>query len=649
MTDERGGRYFREARFFLAGDKVAAQSHIGEARVLMGYMRDQLALGGPPIQVQYAALQDGTQIKATMMNGQYQAQIISPYSEVKKRRRLGGIWVRPYASPVGFASAGPYPTDAYDWSVVIDGEVTTSHVGPLLYSNRMWVSAAGEVYCVVGGMDRDKYMGTLGSVISKDGVQVFSTPNLAGVAVFNQQLVVVVRESLPAGVSPARERVQYKILVGGEEKLVTPVLDALADGGYLHAASDYRFSQPIVVFNSDGSEGSCVLGGTKRLVFSLAETQEGVTVTHALESIPSTDETYTEVDGDLTIINNTCTYGGVGGFTHSTQYLYLERHIDRRAYTVAALCDYWTDIDGIDRVRYLLLDYHSGTYEVNTTTSDTSLFVTRFSIEYSPFSGSFSDADDFVTASGCVARFSTGENVYTFGQRNTTTNRVTWDGGTYIFDNRFASGFDARFLSIDIKHMFAYVVDTAGHEMTTAITTTVDDPPTGNTYYTSDTTKLTYASMPSPPSVLDYTAKLIAEGVELRQTVADEHITQTTSSSETNSLRTAYNKCDLPSSNLSSTVDARIHSAPILTRDTVRPLVFSVAEGDITEDYSSSGFVIPRRDGNVALVFLSAVDTAPASYLLTENGVDDVTAAFDPFTPGEPITRHYGVTSESES
>lgn len=78
MTDERGGRYFREARFFLAGDKVAAQSHILEARSLMGYMRDQLALGGPPIQVKHATLRDGTTIKATMMNGQYQAQIFSP-------------------------------------------------------------------------------------------------------------------------------------------------------------------------------------------------------------------------------------------------------------------------------------------------------------------------------------------------------------------------------------------------------------------------------------------------------------------------------------------------------------------------------------------------------------------------------------------
>ena len=89
MTDERGGRYFREARFFLAGDKVAAQSHILEARSLMGYMRDMHALGGPPIQVQYATLQDGTRIKATMMNGQYQAEIISPPRVLRKEEKSG--------------------------------------------------------------------------------------------------------------------------------------------------------------------------------------------------------------------------------------------------------------------------------------------------------------------------------------------------------------------------------------------------------------------------------------------------------------------------------------------------------------------------------------------------------------------------------
>lgn len=77
---EKGGRYFREARFLFLGDRYVAQSHVPEARVLFGYMRDMQAMGGPPIQVQYATLQDGTKIKAVMMNGQFQAQILSTSS-----------------------------------------------------------------------------------------------------------------------------------------------------------------------------------------------------------------------------------------------------------------------------------------------------------------------------------------------------------------------------------------------------------------------------------------------------------------------------------------------------------------------------------------------------------------------------------------
>lgn len=88
MSDERGGRYFREARFFLAGDKVAAQSHILEARSLLGYLRDQHSMGGPPIQVKYAGLKDGTLIKATMMNGQFQAEIVSPKTVSEKKKGI---------------------------------------------------------------------------------------------------------------------------------------------------------------------------------------------------------------------------------------------------------------------------------------------------------------------------------------------------------------------------------------------------------------------------------------------------------------------------------------------------------------------------------------------------------------------------------
>ena len=113
MTDERGGRYFREARFFLAGDKVAAQSHILEARSLMGYMRDMHSLGGPPIQVQYATLQDGTQIKAVMMNGQYQAEIVSPRRTSSARPvKVPTIVGRKYYQPFGTPA---HLTRAFKW------------------------------------------------------------------------------------------------------------------------------------------------------------------------------------------------------------------------------------------------------------------------------------------------------------------------------------------------------------------------------------------------------------------------------------------------------------------------------------------------------------------------------------------------------
>lgn len=80
---EKGGRYFREARFLFLGDRFVAQSHVPEARSLFGYMRDMQTMGGPPIQVKYATLSDGTKIKAVMMNGQFQAEILSTSSSAK--------------------------------------------------------------------------------------------------------------------------------------------------------------------------------------------------------------------------------------------------------------------------------------------------------------------------------------------------------------------------------------------------------------------------------------------------------------------------------------------------------------------------------------------------------------------------------------
>ena len=152
MTDERGGRYFREARFFLAGDKVVAQSHIGEARSLMGYMRDQLALGGPAIQVQYTTLQDGTQIKATMMNGQYQAQIVSPVPP-QTLVEAPGCFIH---MDSGIADVGVIAPEGIDRF-----ENATLYVGSKLADNRFWGDVSvpdgvGHTAIPVGAIGEDK-------------------------------------------------------------------------------------------------------------------------------------------------------------------------------------------------------------------------------------------------------------------------------------------------------------------------------------------------------------------------------------------------------------------------------------------------------------------------------------------------------------
>lgn len=144
MTDERGGRYFREARFFLAGDKVAAQSHILEARSLMGYMRDMQALGGPPIQVQYATLKDGTQIKATMMNGQYQAEIVSPGRPLAKRKTKYPATVvgrKHITGPGGFSNDSAVPIKWQRSTGVVELPLPTGYA----YGSAIDVDATGDV------------------------------------------------------------------------------------------------------------------------------------------------------------------------------------------------------------------------------------------------------------------------------------------------------------------------------------------------------------------------------------------------------------------------------------------------------------------------------------------------------------------------
>ena len=357
MTDERGGRYFREARFFLAGDKVAAQSHILEARSLMGYMRDQHAMGGPAIQVKYATLQDGTQIKATMMNGQYQAQIISlPARDPRRRTDSYEIWVRPLAAP-----------EDGDWLIELEnGCLAKAELAPIKqYSNRMWEGADKSLYCIIGGDDDKKYTGTLGDTVSVDGEVILQHADpVAGVAVFRGSLVIIARVDTGVVSHPGTpthpaafvaDTITYEVLVGGVSKLVTPVIDAYADGGYPTGVGNaVRFSQSVVVFNSDGSEGSCVLGDSKVLKFSLDAAEAGeVTVSYAITTIPSTNATFSEPTG------MTGSYGRVvsavpGGDrveTTTTEVVAKEFKVRR-----AVVCDY----DLTDALVYCVVEEDRG-------------------------------------------------------------------------------------------------------------------------------------------------------------------------------------------------------------------------------------------------------------------------------------------------
>ena len=105
MSDApKGGRYFGPARFFLAGDRVLAQRHISEARMLLGYMRDQHALGGPAFQVQHLTLTDGTTIRGVMNNGLFQAEVIG--MPVRGGRRM--------RTPILLVFLRPGGTTVYD-------------------------------------------------------------------------------------------------------------------------------------------------------------------------------------------------------------------------------------------------------------------------------------------------------------------------------------------------------------------------------------------------------------------------------------------------------------------------------------------------------------------------------------------------------
>lgn len=465
MTGERGGRYFREARFFLAGDRTVAGSHILEARSLLGYMRDQHALGGPPIQVQHTTLSDGTVIRATMMNGQFQAQIVSPFSPSKQPKGATyNIWVHPVWG------------NTYDWLVVDeDGcAITTEKRVPTLYSNRMWQAPDRSIYCIVGGRDQDKYFGIAGSDITKDGVLLASYgDNVVGVAEFMGRLVVVQQVPVVNGLSPARDQKKYKVFVDGVEKLETVVIDAYVDGGYSVLADLFfpasgvirRFSQTTVMFNQAGSEGAGVLGNAAVIKFSLADNAGDTVVTYAIEAIPDAQATYhkyryIQIDAENTCVDNFPSGPGVVTRTYNEQRRYK---LDQ-TYTVALACDYAV-LDGVETLVYCLLD-DSGDYLLGDTASwnknhvgvrtETGDWLPSLSYPHSITDTSVNEKTyDLNTVNKLY--FSDGQVIYRWYEQ---TLRNTQENSFFVAAQDVTVDETIKLLSLDIKHKFALVHST---------------------------------------------------------------------------------------------------------------------------------------------------------------------------------------------
>lgn len=362
MTDERGGKYFREARFFLAGDKVVAQSHIGEARQVLGYLRDRHAFGGPPVLVQYATLKDGTQIKATMMNGQYQAVIVSPGGRPKRVVEGYEVWVRPYWNDL----------PNYDWLVEDDpatpyGVITTKE-DPRYYSNRMWQASDNSIHCIIGGGDDSRYFGAPGQQISVDGEVVYEGINIVGTAMFGSDRVVVT-SVLTYNSGTQEETVTFTVEVGSYMHS-TPALSAITYG-YLRGDGSKRFSQNTVIFNSDGSEGACVLGDTTVLKFNLTRFAGNVSCAHTLSEIPGTDATVAFARGATGNTRSDETFtGGSISCSHTIVNTDAYTTYSGHQYTVAFACDYSPD----DVLVFGLLRYDN-TARVSSTGSTTQVFT----------------------------------------------------------------------------------------------------------------------------------------------------------------------------------------------------------------------------------------------------------------------------------
>lgn len=654
MTDERGGRYFREARFFLAGDRVVAQSHILEARSLMGYMRDQHSMGGPPIQVQYATLQDGTRIKATMMNGQYQAQIISmPVSAPEHALRNYEVWVRPIFSEVAFDAAAPYPEGEYDWlSEPVDGcSFVTGHAVPKLYSNRMWQAPDKSIYCIVGGYDKSKYTGAAGTLISRDGEALVSATGIVGVGVFQGHLVMVTHVLTTPTIGPlTRDQVVYTVYVDGVVKLVTPMIDAYVDGGYARGAdlsgvvNDYGFSQNIVVFNTDASEGSCVLGNATRLVFHVvADGFGGVSVTHELVTIPGADYTYTVAEGHVRTLIQTCTK--VGSLVSKYYFDHLDSSEAGTRYTIALLCDYATPETGPDEIVYLLMVCRDTGILRESWRYDNAYQATEvcgfFGCDAIDVVISLDEWGERVDHRDYTLQLSTGESIRRFGTwyENTGTRRTTQTEDTTRY-NYYTDTFTV--VALDLKYGFVMSVENAVESYITAVETW-SGPSTGGPSVRVTTT-LQYPV--AEPVLTRFCAGFTRSPDLLAFEYGDvpELITTTTSEYlEPESF--GPTTCD-PDTNTYS--DTRTYSAPARTDSKLRPPLLMYADPFYADATNSCGLVVPSDNGvwDKAVVFIARPSApAEAQLICASGGSGNVTDQFvDPLrSDGEPITRHFGV------
>ena len=381
MTDERGGRYFREARFFLAGDKVVAQSHILEARSLMGYMRDQRTMGGPPVQVQYATLKDGTQIKATMMNGQYQAEIISPLvQQPQKPRKQSVVFVRPFP-----------PTMTEDWRVTFTEAPGLCELDAVLeprrlFSNRNWVSADGEdIVSILGGTDWDRYYPkSYGSTIVVNGETVSSpgTGAIWGAALYGGRLVVV-RATDVTSFSPTNGSIlTFRVYVDGVLKHTSNPIDSrtytgnTGSGGTTEQVFANSWIQKTIVFNASGSVGVSCITPFRHVRITLTTDGLGDTVVgFDLLATPGTTPTYSRTSSvsrhGTSFVNQPQTHCGPPSFRVQTDITQGKQYDENsqsapEVWTTAIAADF---VFGSDELRFLMYTYaDTGTATTATMT-----------------------------------------------------------------------------------------------------------------------------------------------------------------------------------------------------------------------------------------------------------------------------------------